>query len=404
MPSRAPPGCYTDRVPRVAPFRGLVYDPAVAGPLDRLTAPPYDVISDDRRRRCLDGSPYNVVHLDLAEGDDVAGSGENRYTQAGSRLRAWRTAGVLVLSAEPVFFAYELRFVLDGEDRRLRGLICAMELEPWGGGVVPHEETMPGPIEDRLRLLRATTTHLSPIYGTVAGPNGSISELLDRVTSGAPLLHTIDEEGVHHRMWSIGGDTPVGRWLADERLLIADGHHRYATALEYRNERHASDGPGPWDRILTFVVDAGTEDVPVLPYHRVQLDGPLPTGGSARPDLRTLLRSLDDEALTFGTAVLDGDGVDYRVHRVGGEPPTVQALHRDLLDRVAAGDALTFTHEAEDAVRAVRDRTAVAAYLLPSTTPGRIRSVIERGERLPRKSTFFWPKPRTGMVLMPLDP
>jgi uncharacterized protein (DUF1015 family) len=371
--------------------------------VDRLTAPPYDVISDDRRRRCLDGSPYNVVHLDLAEGDDLAGSRDNRYTQAGSRLGAWRTAGVLVLSAEPAFYAYELRFALDDEDRRLRGVMCAMDLEPWGGDVVPHEETMPGPIADRLRLLRATHAHLSPIYGTVAGPKEPLAELLDRVASDPPLVHTTDEEGVEHRMWSIGRDAPVGRWLADEQLLIADGHHRYATALEYRNDRHASDGPGPWDRILTFIVDAGTQRVPVLPYHRVQRDGPIPTGGSTMPDLPSLVRSLDDEALTYGTAVLDGEGVDYRMHTLDGEPPTVQALHRDLLDRVAAGDTLTFTHEAEDADRAVRDGTAVAAYLLPSTTPERIRKVIERGERLPRKSTFFWPKPRTGMVLMPLD-
>jgi hypothetical protein len=137
----------------------------------------------------------------------------------------------------------------------------------------------------------------------------------------------------------------------------------------------------------------------------VQLEGPMPTGGDAVADLSTMLHSLDDAGLTFGTAVRDGTaGVVYRVHTLHGEPPTVEALHHDVLDRVAAGDALAFTHEAEDADRAVREGTAVAAYFLPPTTPDRIRAVIERGERLPRKSTFFWPKPRTGMVFMPLDP
>jgi uncharacterized protein (DUF1015 family) len=391
-------------VPRVAPFRGLTYDAAVAGPLDRLTAPPYDVISDDRRRGCLDASPYNVVHLDLSEGDDIAGSGENRYARAGSMLEAWRRSGVLVRAAEPVFYVYEMRFDLDGRSRWLRGLVCAMDLEPWGGTVLPHEETMPGPIEDRLHLLRATRTHLSPIYGTIAGPNAPLAELLARVTSVAPVLHAIDEEGIDHRMWPVAGDEAVDRWLADEYLLIADGHHRYATALEYRDERHASNGPGPWDRILTLIVDAGTEDVPVLPYHRVQLAGTPPEGGDAMADLTSLLHELDDAALRYGTAASDGTVVDYRVHTLHGEPPTVEALHHELLDRIAAGDALAFTHEAEDADRAVRDGTAVAAYFLPSTTPDRIRKVIERGERLPRKSTFFWPKPRTGMVFMPLDP
>jgi uncharacterized protein (DUF1015 family) len=391
-------------VPRVSPFRGLTYDVAVAGPLDRLTAPPYDVISDDRRRGCLAGSPFNVVHLDLSEGDDVAGSEQNRYTRAAATLDAWRSTGVLRTADTPVYYAYEMRFVLDGERRQLRGLLCGMDLEPWGGDVLPHEETMPGPIEDRLRLLRATHTHLSPIYGTIAGPNSLLADLLSRVTTEAPPpFDTTDEEGVEHRMWSIPGDEPVGGWLAEEHLLIADGHHRYATALEYRNERHAVDGPGPWDRILTLVVDAGTEEVPVLPYHRVQVKGRPPADGEPVSELAALLYALDDTALRYGTARRRDTSVEYRVHTLEGEPPTVEALHHELLDRIAPDDALAFTHEAEDADALVRDGTAVAAYFLPSTTPDRIRKVIERGERLPRKSTFFWPKPRTGMVFMPLD-
>ncbi len=318
-------------------------------------------------------------------------------------LRDWRAAGVLTQASDPLFYAYELRFTLEGRRRRLRGLVGAMELEPWGGSVLPHEETMPGPIEDRLQLLRATHTHLSPIYGTIAGPNAPLAELLDRTAQNPPALQTVDEEGVGHRIWPVGADVQVDRWLADEQLLIADGHHRYATALEYRNERHAEDGPGAWDRILTLIVDAGTEEVPVLPYHRVQRTGTPPTGGRTVPDLPELLDALDDTALTYGSAALNDDGVDYRLHTLRGEPPTVEALHHDLLDRVAEGDALAFTHEPEDADRAVRDGSAVAAYFLPSTTPDRIRKVIERGERLPRKSTFFWPKPRTGIVMMPLD-
>ncbi len=199
---------------------------------------------------------------------------------------------------------------------------------------------------------------------------------------------------------------PVRAWLADETLLIADGHHRYATALAYRDERRAVDGPGPWDRILTLVVDAGSQDVPVLPYHRVQMrQGPRrpgandaaespggPRGGRRRAD-----------ALRHGLARSTASIV-YRVHALAGEPPVVCALHGQLLDRIAPGDALRFTHDAADADEVVRDGQASVAYLLPATTPARIRAVVDRGDRLPRKSTFFWPKPRTGMLLMPLDP
>jgi uncharacterized protein (DUF1015 family) len=393
--------CYTGQVPRLFPFRGLQYDPSVAGPLDRLTAPPYDVISESDQEGLRARSPYNIVHVDRTEG--AGNDGASSYAIAGSLLADWRASGVLRPSDVPSYYGYELRYALDGVRHRLRGIVGALELEPWGGSVLPHEHTMPGPIEDRLRLLRATRTHLSPIYGTISGPSARLNELLDRAVDGDPIANVRDHEGVEHRMWAIVGQEDVTSWLADEPLLIADGHHRYATALAYRDERRAADGPGPWDRILTLVVDAGSEEVPVLPYHRVQIDGEPPTGGQPAADLADVLAYTDDLQLRYGTVTKVAGTVTYRVHRLRGHPPTVLALHEQLLDRVAPGDALRFTHVAADADAAVRDGSAIAAYLLPGTTTDRVRAVIERGDRLPRKSTFFWPKPRTGMILMPVD-
>jgi len=389
-------------VPRIAPFPGLVYDPAVAGPLDRLTAPPYDVISESRRRSYLDASAHNIVHLDLAEGNEDPDAPDNRYVGASELLRTWTRTGVL-RRTPPAYFAYEVSFELDGVARRIRGIFCAMDLEPWGGMVLPHEHVMPGPVEDRLCLLRATATHLSAIYGTIAGPCEPLRDLLDR-TAQAPAHYQVhDGEGVTHRMWSVDGDTPIHRWVADEPLLIADGHHRYTTALAYRDERHAADGPGPWDRILTLLVDAGSQTVPVLPYHRVQLEGePPPSGGDPLPDLSAALAGVDDDGV-FATVVPGRDGLpEYRLHRLQGGPPAVRALHDEILDRTAPGDALRFTHDAEDADEMVRTGQAVAAYLLPPTHPERRMAAIARGARLPSKSTFFWPNPRTAMIMMPL--
>jgi uncharacterized protein (DUF1015 family) len=388
-------------VPRLFPFRGLQYDPSVAGPLDRLTAPPYDVISESDQEGLQARSRYNIVHVDRT--DAAGGDGASAYATAGSLLADWRATGVLRMSGFPTYYGYELRYRLDGVRHRLRGIVGALELEPWGGDILPHEHTMPGPIEDRLRLLRATRTHLSPIYGTVSGPCARLNELLDRTVDGDPIANVRDHEGVEHRMWAIDGREDVTSWLADEPLLIADGHHRYATALAYRDERRAADGPGPWDRILSLVVDAGTEEVPVLPYHRVQIAGEPPTGGRPAADLAGVLADTDDLHLRYGTVTKVAGTVAYRVHSLRGNPPTVLALHEQLLDRVAPGEALRFTHVAADADAAVHDGSAIAAYLLPGTTPDRVRAVIDRGGRLPRKSTFFWPKPRTGMILMPVD-
>jgi uncharacterized protein (DUF1015 family) len=390
-------------MPRVFPFEGLTYDEGVAGPLDRLTTPPYDVISGDRRGAALSASPFNIVHVDLAEGSSDSAVPGNRYERAATTLSEWRSEGVLTRAPQERFYAYEVAFELHDEPRRLRGIVCAMELEPWGGSVLPHEEVMAGPVQDRLSLLRATATHLSAVYGTVTGPCPRLADLLDAVCAAPAAQRIVDEEGVTHSMWPVEGQAAVGRWLSEESLLIADGHHRYTTALAYREEMRTVRGAGPWDRIMTLVVDAGSQDVPVLPYHRIQLAGEPPKGGEPVEDLHGVLDAVDDDRLRLGTVVMRDETPSYRMHDLAGEPPTVCALHAGSLDHIAPGDHLAFTHDAEDADRAVRRGEALAAYFLPSTTPDRIRKVVERGERLPRKSTFFWPKPRTGMVLMPLD-
>jgi uncharacterized protein (DUF1015 family) len=385
-------------VPRVVPFDGLLFDPAVAGPLEDVTAPPYDVIGEDARRRYLDASPFNVVRLDLPDRTDGGA-----LAAARDLLARFRADGTLVRSGES-FFAYEMRFRLDGAARRVRGLVCAIELEGWGGRVIPHERIMPGPVEDRLALLRGTRANVSAIYGTIPGPCGPLADVLGAAAGGPPLRACDDEEGVRHTLWRLPPDSRVQDLLEDEPMLIADGHHRYATALQYRDERRAADGPGPWDLALAFVVDAAVERPPVLPFHRTVAGGTPPTRGQSVADLEACLAALVDERLTVGVAAIEHGEVVHRVAELTGPPPTVRALHDQVLD-AAARDGMTvrFTPDARSAEAAVRDRDASAAYFLPPTSTEAIRAVIDRGERLPEKSTYFWPKPRTGLVIRPLD-
>ena len=196
---------------------------------------------------------------------------------------------------------------------------------------------------------------------------------------------------------------PIGGWLADEPLLIADGHHRYTTALAYRDEMRATSGPGPWDRLLTFVVDAGSERLSVRPFHRVQLSGDSPEPGRSVSDLSELLATLSDDDLRVG--IVRRAGADVELTRAGARRGAARGPRapRRGARRDRPTGTLRFTPDAAEAVAAVRSGEAVASYLLPPTTPDRIRKVVERGERLPQKSTYFWPKPRTGVVLMPLD-
>jgi hypothetical protein len=179
--------------------------------------------------------------------------------------------------------------------------------------------------------------------------------------------------------------------------MIADGHHRYTTALRYRDEMRHRTGEGPWDATLMLLVDAALEEPPVLPFHRIQLDGPAPTTGVRVHDLQEVLGSLDDRKLLVGTVTRENGAVVHRLVELTGEPPTVRRLHDQLLPRDAT--RLRFTADAVAAEDAVRRGDAVASYFLPATDAAMIRAVVEAGERLPQKSTFFWPKPRTGLIL-----
>ncbi len=237
---------------------------------------------------------------------------------------------------------------------------------------------MPGPVEDRLRLLRATATHLSAVYGTIAGPCQPLASLLHATAATAPMFSTVDEQGVTHRLWPIEDDEEIATWLAAEPLLIADGHHRYTTALQYREERHAADGPGPWDRVLTLVVDAAAEHLPVLPFHRIQTAGDAAgTNGPVLDGLETALAACsDDDVIARGREPRGRRDGRYRVDPAGRRSAGRASVARRAPGRRRAHRRiLRFVHDAHEAADAVRSGEAVAAYLLPPTTPDRIRTV-----------------------------
>jgi uncharacterized protein (DUF1015 family) len=385
----------------VSPFVGLLFDDSIVGSHDLVTTPPYDVISDDERRHYLDASPYNVIRLVL--GRDDAGDGEtvDKYRQAASELETWRERGALVPTERSSFYPYEMRFSLHGRRRAIRGMVCAVELEPPGGSIVPHEQTMPGPIEDRLRLMRTVRTNLSSIHAVFRGPSEPFAGFLDGAMARGPAAFTTDEAGVEHTLWVSEPNPEVATWLVPESLMIADGHHRYSMALRYRDEMRAEHGPGPWDRVMMFIADAALQEPPVLPFHRIQTGGPHEAVGTRVRDLAEVLETVSDEKLVYGSASLEDGLLVHRIAELTGTPPAVCTLHERVLEQVDA--QLRFTPDAVEAEDAVRNREAVAAFFLPPTDAARIRDVIDRGERLPRKSTFFWPKPRTGLVIRPLD-
>ena len=392
---------YTGSVPSVAPFDGLLFDPARVGDLAAVTAPPYDIIGPEEKRRLHRASPHNIALVDLG-GDDAAS--EDKYTKAGRLFDRWRHEGILVHVGRPALYPYEMRFVHQGETRRVRGVIAEVGLEPWGPGILPHEQTMAAPIEDRLALMRATRANISPIYVVCSGPSGPHAELLAAAERRPADREVTDESGVLHRLWVESPSEELAEWHRDRALLVADGHHRYQTALAFRDEMDGDRGAGPWDAVMMLVVDAVVEDPPVLPIHRLARADPVPAlPGQRVRDLAEVLAWLAEGGMRFGAAVRRGTTVEHLVGTLEGDPPAVAALHRQVIEGMDGVRDLRYVPEAAAAEEAVRSRRADLALFLPPARVDEIRSVIDAGGRLPQKSTYFWPKPRTGMVVRPLD-
>ena len=338
----------------VKPFRALRFDESVAGPLETLVAPPYDVITDDQREELRARSPHNVVRLTLPDSDD----------EAARLLDDWRAEGVLV-EEPPAVWALEQDYVgPDGIARTRFGIVGSLKVEPYETGtVLPHERTHAGPKEGRLRLLRATRTQLEPIFLLYDGPAPA------ERPSREPDLEV---EGA--KLWRLDDPTLV-RAFDDKQLLIADGHHRYETALAFAEE----EGTPASAQMLVVLVSTDDPGLEIFPTHRLfstprHLDG----NGAGGAEVTELTR--------------DGSRV---VHGPEG------MLDVQLVDTLGH-EGISYTADAAEAERRVRDGEAAVAYLLRPTRIEDVFAHARRGEVLPQKTTYFFPKLISGLLLHPV--
>jgi uncharacterized protein (DUF1015 family) len=339
-------------MPTVRPFRPLRFDTDVAGSLDRLVAPPYDVISDEARAEFLSRSPYNIVHLTLP--DTPEGAARD--------LADWRARGVLFEDRPSYWWIAQDYVGPDGVARTREGIGAAIPVTPYAeGNVLPHERTHAGPKEGRLKLLRATHTQLEPIFVLYDGepPLGS--------PAGDPHLD-VEEGGVRTRMWEIASDEEL---TIDTPLLIADGHHRYETAVAYREESPAAT------HMFAVLVSTRAPGLEIFPTHRLARHvGDVPGVEVDRPN---------------GGVTLYRDGRYVRVQTDDGFGPRVVDSLRP--------EGVTYTPDAVAAVAAVDRGDAEAAFLLEPVTVEQVARFAHAGETMPQKSTFFYPKLTSGLVL-----
>lgn len=417
------------------PFRGLRYAPDTD--LSSVICPPYDVIKGDARAALLARDEHNIVAVELAApyGEDAS---PQQYQKSADLLSQWIGEGVLQRD-DSSYYLYEQEFAVPGtaQNVKRRGVIGALTLEEFGAGVQPHEHTMSGPKADRLNLLRATQTNISPIFGLFADDDAWIELLLESVAVTTPKAQATDAEGIVHRLWKITDDETVNGIEAgfeNESILIADGHHRYETALNFMREEREKAGDN-WtgaeasNGVMMMCVSLNDPGLVVLPTHRL-VKNVEPEKVAALPE--TLKASFEITPLEGGAMALmqtlSGEsapaklglhlpGQSYLLTARTGDATSalekldVSVLHNQILenelgidaDKLAAGGHIAYTIHAAEALDKVEKGEAQAAFLMRATPAQQVAEVAASGEKMPQKSTYFYPKLMTGMVLRPLN-
>lgn len=433
----------------IAAFRGVRYNPAKVGDLQRVTAPPYDVISTEQLKDLRGRSPYNVVHIDLPNA--VPATEGNPYTEAGLRFRRWLDEGILQPESQPAIYLYKQRYRVPGTGvvRELTGFIAAVRLARWEEGVIlPHEHTFAKPKEDRLRLMRAGKAHFSQVYSFYSDPELKAERALEGAVEGRePDIAVHDDDGAEHRVWVVTDPEVLEQVIdamKDRQLYIADGHHRYETSVDYRDEMRAEHGgedpTAGWEYSMMMTVNADGGGLTVLPTHRmVRLSGEIDRAAIRRrleehfrveemplSEVREAVAQATEAIAAYPSAsvlcwpdvmwaVIPKDPAALGELIEGDASPawkslSVTVLHRIILERAIGmdrqtqddGEHIVYTKDPVEALERLRqgEFSLVCIPNAPSTDV--IRQVADAGEAMPHKSTYFYPKLLTGLVLADL--
>ncbi len=435
---------------RILPFHGYRYDVKKVKDLAAVVSPPYDVIPDEFQRELHLRHPYNVIRLILGEGRAGDDGAENRYLRARRYFQEWEQTGILRRESNPALYVYEQEYPWKRGERRTRiGLIGAVALEEYSAGVIfPHERTLPGPKADRLRLMQALPVNLEQIFCFYPGPSGPISDLLLSAMRPPARCDFWDGAGVRHRLWVLQDSEAIAGLVMAFRerpLFIADGHHRYETALTFREAMRRSDSTGGPEKAYNFVmmtlVSIEDEGLAVLPTHRLirvardqESMGILSILephfhceergiGQVEGSVQKCLEEMEEKGRhgrVFGLytggdkftllTFKDSSGVEWKTGT--SHSRALQALDVVMLEHLVFrqllhledAERITFTHDEEVALQEVRSGRATAAFFLNPTPVNQVVEVVTSGERLPPKSTYFFPKLASGLVFLKVDP
>ena len=428
-------------MPDIRPFRGIRYDIAQVGAISDVVAPPYDVIDPAVQDRLYHASPYNIIRLELNREESGDNAEHNRYTRATQFLKDWLRRGMLREDAEPALYLYHQTFEIAGRTHTRKGFLARVRLEPFGQGrIYPHEQTLSGPKADRLALFNATKFNLSPIFGLYPDPSAGVLDAVESGLRDRTPLEATDHLGVRNRLWPVLDPlvhTRVQGLMAEKPIFIADGHHRYETGLMYRDDLAASGGlHGPDDPAnfcMMMLVGMSDPGLLILPTHRLvsgfpELDFEVLSErlapefevrqiGEGETGCRAVREAIEtggaQDVLGFGT-VADGWWMTARLRSdatmdrlVPDHSPEWRALGVSILHELvlktllgAIGNACCrYVHLIDEVLTDVLHRGCDLACLVPPAGMDHVETIASNLEKMPPKSTYFYPKLLSGLVL-----
>lgn len=420
-------------------YKGLRFNCEKAGKIEELVCPPYDIISDQQREEYIKTNPHNIIRLELPKGDD-------KYNKAAEILKDWLEKGILVKEDKPAIYIYEEEFTAYGERKAIKGIICRVKLEEFSKGIIlPHEFTLSKAKEDRLNLMKATNCNFSQIYSLYMDGGKNTLGKIDSLSKSEPDIQLQDNDNVTHRMWIIKDEKAIADICSDftdRKLYIADGHHRYETALNYRNylrEQGLAKEGDACDYQMMMLVDMEHPGLVVFPTHRLVRN--LDSFNAERvidvckeyfdvtehSDINTIESTLMElynqgkKAYAFycgGSSykllVLKDTNIIKKLLPNAStvtQQLDVTILHTLILEKIFGIDAenmakqinLTYTKIFDEAISSVQQGNSQCAFILNPTRVSEIREVASNGEKMPQKSTYFYPKMITGLVMNQLE-
>ncbi|MBI5640661.1 MAG: DUF1015 domain-containing protein [Nitrospirae bacterium] len=408
----------------VVPFKGILFNVSrvSASSGEDLLAPPYDIITSEQKAELYAKNTYNIVRVDF--GKDLQGDNEseNRYTRAKAYLDTWLNERALIRSCNPCFYSYEISYKIDDKDKTLRGFLGLVRLEELGkGNIHPHEYTHSKPKKDRLNLMRICHANISPIFSLYNGRDKIASKILSDVNRASPYIEAKDGDGSIHRLWEITDQSSIGsiqQELEGKAVFIADGHHRYETALEYQREMRQregdSDRPRPHDYVLMFIANMADEGLTILPTHRLVKNIPPDTLDLLSNDfeIQEIRNNFDITGAIAGKrdvyGLYTGGDTWYRLSYKGegihGVPPPlknldVTILHDLIFKQLLDIEKVSYEMDVGKCLQMIREKEFEAAFFLNPTQVYDVEKVALASLRMPPKSTYFYPKLLTGLVI-----